>query len=654
MAVSRSARCGLAGLFAACAFWLAPAAALAADPPPCDPPQAVASAERVIAPRTGGLVRREIITLPDRLGLPERAAELAVRYRIDTRLCQGRADAALRFFRVGASFSVRDDQGRPLTLLSTGGRIELADVLPARLLPDQPVHNGRIPSLFALPADTQWVEVTLAAPSYIPSGLVQAELGSAQALLPRHAASLENVVAFADAASGVALVMGVMALVLWLPRRADRALLWLAIACGLWGVRGLAYFSPTVPVAPLLFEQFNPINILLAQAAVAAGVMALMRVTQRRLHRLLWGATGVSAAVLIVATAAGVGVIQTRALCFLVTTIILLSLIVGVWRLRRQSGWRLALMLGSLVTLLGCAMHDVQVMTGRLPASEPSYVFWGFVILLVAFAALSAHYVVAMLNRAEQTNEELERHVRAKTAELEQSYARLRDRERESARTQERERLLRDMHDGLGAQLMTALRGLERGALAPPQIRQSLQDSLDELRLLMDSTDMGHYLPGALAAWRNRWDHRLAAAGVQLAWHIDESLDDVQLPSDSALQVMRILQEAVTNIVKHAQARHMTLAARVEPGSPPVLAIAIRDDGRGLPPAAERPGARGLKNMAHRAGQIGGEVSVRSRTDAPGTEVLLRVPLAEPAQATSPRRAASIAASAREEMPSLR
>ncbi len=654
MAVSRAARCGLAGLVAACVFWFAPTQARSADMPACDQPQPVASAERVIGPRAGGSPERATITLPDRLGLRERAADLAVRYRIDTRSCQGRVDAALRFFRVGASFSVHDEQGRPLTLLSTGGRIELADLLPARLLPAQPIHNGRIPSLFALPADTRWVEVTLAAPSYIPSGLVQAELGSAQALLPRHAASLENVVAFADAASGVALVMGVLALVLWLPRRGDRALLWLAIACGLWGVRGLAYFSPTVPVTPLLFEQFNPVNILLAQAAVAAGVMALLRVTQRRLHLLLWGATGLSAAVLILATLAGVGVIQTRALCFLVTTIILVSLIVGGWRLRRQSGWRLALMLGSLVTLLGCAMHDVLVMTGRLPASEPSYVFWGFVIMLVAFATLSAQYVVAMLNRAERTNEELERHVRAKTAELEQSYARLRERERDSARTQERERLLRDMHDGLGAQLMTALRGLERGALSPPQIRQSLQDSLDELRLLMDSTDMGHYLPGALAAWRNRWDHRLAAAGVQLAWRIDESLDEVQLPSDSALQVMRILQEAVTNIVKHAHARHMELSARVDAGSPPLLVIAIRDDGRGLPPAAERPGARGLKNMAHRAGQIGGEVVVSARTDAPGTEVLLRVPLGDAAQATSPRRAASIAASAREEIPSLR
>ncbi|MEO7642744.1 MAG: ATP-binding protein, partial [Ramlibacter sp.] len=239
-------------------------------------------------------------------------------------------------------------------------------------------------------------------------------------------------------------------------------------------------------------------------------------------------------------------------------------------------------------------------------------------------------YVVLTLNRAERSNEELEQHVARKTTELELSYAQLRANEQESVRVHERERLLRDMHDGLGAQLMTALRGVERGALAPAQIAQSLQDSLDELRLLMDSTDMGHYLPGALAAWRNRWDGRLAAAGVTLDWRIDESLDQVQLSSEKAMQVMRILQEAATNIVKHAQARHMSLAAQVrQQDGRPVLCIEIADDGIGLGPATPRAGARGLKNMQYRAGEIGAVLRVEGLA-APltGCLVALAVPLA--------------------------
>ena len=77
---------------------------------------------------------------------------------------------------------------------------------------------------------------------------------------------------------------------------------------------------------------------------------------------------------------------------------------------------------------------------------------------------------------------------------------------------------------------------MERGALAPQQVVKSLQDSLDELRMLMDSTDVSAYLPSALAAWRNRWDVRLAAAGVVLDWRIDDSLDAITLSSDVTLQ----------------------------------------------------------------------------------------------------------------------
>ena len=201
--------------------------------------------------------------------------------------------------------------------------------------------------------------------------------------------------------------------------------------------------------------------------------------------------------------------------------------------------------------------------------------------------------------------------------------------ERQLALANERERLLREIHDGIGAQLVTALRGVERGSLAPQQIALSLQDSLDELRMLMDSTDLGAYLPVALAAWRNRWDAKLAAAGVALDWHIEDSLDSISLSSEVTLQVMRILQEAATNVVKHSRASRMALTATVEGiGSNRVLLIEIADDGVGLPADAVRPGARGLKNMQHRASEIGAELSV-STIAAPsfGCCVRLNLPM---------------------------
>jgi len=92
-----------------------------------------------------------------------------------------------------------------------------------------------------------------------------------------------------------------------------------------------------------------------------------------------------------------------------------------------------------------------------------------------------------------------------------------------------------------------------------------------------------------------------------------------------ALQVMRILQEAATNIVKHSQARGMALDAAVREGQ---LHIEVTDDGVGLPEAATRPGARGLKNMHYRAAQIGAQLQVtRQPLPLTGSRVWLVVPL---------------------------
>ena len=234
------------------------------------------------------------------------------------------------------------------------------------------------------------------------------------------------------------------------------------------------------------------------------------------------------------------------------------------------------------------------------------------------------------LNQAEISNEVLEARVRQKSLELEHSYALLRESERASARAQERARFNREIHDGLGAQLITALRGVERGALDKQQVAQTLQEGLDELRLLMDSSDLGQTLHEALVAWRNRWDPRLQAIDLALHWSVDPALDGLELGSDATLQVMRVLQEAVTNAVKHAQAHSVTVRAWLNPGPMQSLVLEVGDDGTGLPPAGAGQPGRGLGNMRQRAERLGAQLLIEN-TPAPGTgtRVRLTVPLSD-------------------------
>ncbi len=586
--------------------------------------------QRIVAPVSAGpeasvAAVTETVAVPDHLALPLRSEQVRISYNVDVSVCARSPAAAIWVFRAGAPYSLQAD-GVPLTLLSASDLAKSNVRRAAQNAEDDGVYNGRIPALFALPSGARMLRIELQTVPYLPSGVVRLGLGPTNQLLPVHTDAVRSVVGYADAASGVVLVIGLMALLLWLPRWRDLSLLWLAIACGLWGVRGLIYFDNTVPGHPLLFEQLNAVNALLAATAIVAAVLRLVRPASPTHVRLMLVATGLSLLAFPAAELAGQGAVAARSLAQATGTGIVCWLGTQIWQQRHAMPLRhFAAFTFCLVVLLAAVAHDLMVVAGVLAPASDTYLFWGFVVVLMGFALMSGEYVVMTLNRAERSNEELELRVAQKSSALEQSYQQLRSSEQEAARAHERERLLRDMHDGMGAQLMTALRGVERGALTPQQVAQSLQDGLDELRMLMDSTDMGHYLPGALATWRNRWDARLAAAGVHLEWRIDDSLDRITLPSEVAMQIMRILQEAATNIVKHSHAQSMTLDASVREGQ---LHIEVTDDGVGLPPEAVRPGARGLKNMHYRAQEIGARLDITSRVPpARGSCVKLVVPL---------------------------
>ena len=573
------------------------------------------------------------VILPDTLPLQLRSERVRISYGIDVSRCANASAPALWLFRVGAPYRATVD-GQPMSLLSAH-MLRSSELLVGHLLPSQPgIYNGRMPSLFALPPGARRVTIELQTLPYMPTGVGLARIGPTNQLLPVHVDAVDDIVAHADAASGVVLVLGAMALLLWLQRRGDRSLLWLAVACASWGLRGVAYFGHTVYVEALAYEQFNPLNVLVTSAALAMSVSYLLGSPGIRDRRNLGVVTLLCVAAVLLAAISGHGALPARALCLLTSFVIGGGIFVRIWQARaRQSRLQLAVLAGGLAILVASATHDILMVTGTLGPESPSYLFWGFIAMLVAFAGISGQYIVRTLNLAERSSEELALRVHHKTHELEQSYQALRANEFAAARTQERERMVREMHDGLGAQLMTALRGIERGALGKEQVVQSLHEGLDELRLLMDSTDNTQPLQTALANWRNRWDGRLAATGLTLQWTLGDALEDIELPGDTVLQIMRVLQEAGANIVKHAQATEVAVSAGVhsEPGGGCGLVLEITDDGIGLPTfESSRPG-RGIRNMRQRARLIGATLELMPRPNGlQGTTVRLHLPLPLP------------------------
>jgi two-component system, NarL family, sensor histidine kinase UhpB len=184
---------------------------------------------------------------------------------------------------------------------------------------------------------------------------------------------------------------------------------------------------------------------------------------------------------------------------------------------------------------------------------------------------------------------------------------------------------MRDMHDGIGGQLMSLLFAARQKALPPEELTQGLRSVIDELRLIIDSLDtVGESLGAALASFRSRIEPRLSAAGIAIDWSNDLPEGLPELPPHTVLQVFRIVQEAITNAIKHSGTKALGVAIGLDESK--ALRIAISDSGAGFDPAAAA-GGRGLENMAARAAAIGGALKLES--NKAGTTVILTVPFSE-------------------------
>jgi signal transduction histidine kinase len=206
-----------------------------------------------------------------------------------------------------------------------------------------------------------------------------------------------------------------------------------------------------------------------------------------------------------------------------------------------------------------------------------------------------------------------------KEQELSQSYARVGQLARDQERTAERTRILRDMHDGVGSHISSAIRQLESGRADHEQVLQTLRDSLDQLKLSIDAMNLA---PGdvtaLLAGLRYRLEPRFAACDVELLWHVDElpAVPGFDAPAMRHLQFM--VFEALSNVLQHAQARVLRIEARATGAG---TRLKIIDDGRGFD--VGRPLRKGLASMHERALAIGAKLSLQSEPGRTVVDILL-------------------------------
>jgi signal transduction histidine kinase len=232
-------------------------------------------------------------------------------------------------------------------------------------------------------------------------------------------------------------------------------------------------------------------------------------------------------------------------------------------------------------------------------------------IVITRFRAATAQAKDLMVNLAARVSE--------KEQALSVSYAQLDQAGREHERAAERSRILRDMHEGVGSHLSSAIRQIETGATNPEAVLQSLRESLDHLKLSIDAINLP---PGdvtaLLASLRYRLEPRFAASGVKLQWQVD-ALDALQGFDGAAMRHLQfMIFEALSNVLQHAQASVLRIEARATALG---AQLKIIDDGLGFD--VRRAHRRGLLSMRERAGAIGAKLSIASRPGQTVVQIVL-------------------------------
>ena len=227
-------------------------------------------------------------------------------------------------------------------------------------------------------------------------------------------------------------------------------------------------------------------------------------------------------------------------------------------------------------------------------------------------------------------NEELQRELAEREIEIAAAYAARQSLERDAALSAERQRLVRDMHDGVGGQLVSLLLATRNDSLSREQLIAALQTTVEDLRLIVQSLDSaGDSLEEALARFRERATPRIEAAGVEVRWRIDARASTPGFGPTAVLQIYRALQEMCTNVLRHAGARRIEIGLQRTGSADERITLSVADNGIGLPPNAGTSG-HGLRSLHDRAAELGGSLTIGPGLEGRGTRFELSLPLPAP------------------------
>ncbi|MDP3858492.1 MAG: hypothetical protein Q8Q73_12110 [Stagnimonas sp.] len=487
-------------------------------------------------------------------------------------------------------------------------------------------HLVTIPAPSLRPGTNQLL-IRIPATAVSPDHMPLLQIGPYLELLPVYESRLFWVGTMPQFTVLSCLIVGLLALFIWWRRPEETLYGLFGAASVLWGIRTLTFVIEVLPSTA--WHAWRAIYHGATGGFVILMLLFAMCLAGIGYARLKWGlfAYWALGPVAYLATGGNESMV-TRWWAGGLLPIGFAVLVISVRAAWKQRTTAMTVLSAALTLAVFAGLHDYLIATSSplIRALAPGHVadrifllhYAADLVLVVMGGLLSARFV-GTLQALAQLNRTLELRVAEREGTLSRNYERLRQLERRHAAGEERQQIMRDLHDGLGSQLFLMLSRAEGRQVDQQEMVQALRECIADMRLTLEA--MSPESNDFLQAWGNfrfRWQHLLEASGLTCTWELDAGGDGIDLSPHATLQLLRIVQEALTNVLKHAHAHEVAIRLRMEER---ILTIEVADDGCGLG-NANAQGGHGLANMRARALHLGAWLEIADRH--PGVCVAIR------------------------------
>jgi signal transduction histidine kinase len=488
------------------------------------------------------------------------------------------------------------------------------------------VDTSVVPHLVDLPTElvrpvNNLLEIEVRGQRLRKSGLSALNIGPKEPLEARQRRVYWWQVSATWMVAACSVLLALLAGLMWLQSR-ERVFGLLAAAAVAWAVRlGLTpMISPGMPFE--LWFYLHKLSFTMYCGFLYLFLWDLFDYRQGRIRTLVTGLLWMGPLWLAVTTVTGnYNLYRVWTGVLAVVSIVALTLMFRRARWGLDNNQRLMVVVG-IVTLITGVRDFLVVQLGWRGDADLRWMTPGSLVFMLTLAWVLVQRTAGYAQQIGDLNRELVNRVRERESELRDAFDLIRDAEKRQVLEDERRRLTRDMHDGLGSQLVQALNVVRMGSNTDTAVVTAmLNHALEELRMTLDSLEpMEGDLPAILGTLRRRITPALQAAGIELDWQVEEVPAVPGMESRGVMHLFRCLQEIFANIIKHAQASRVTVRTWTD-GDRAMLSV--RDDGKGLGDGF-RQGGRGLANIRIRAAELGATVAFDDAM--PGTAVTFRFP----------------------------